>query len=75
MGVGDILLFYTDGLAEHTDGHAAYFPARFEDAVRRARHLGAPDIVRSVLADLRTFADPRDDISLVAIKRGDREEF
>jgi serine phosphatase RsbU (regulator of sigma subunit) len=69
MGTGDILLFYTDGLEEHTDGHASYHPLRFEEAVRRAKGLSAAEIVRAVIDDLRTFADPRDDISLVAIKR------
>lgn len=69
MGSGDILLFYTDGLEEHTDGHTMYHPVRFEEAVRRAQHSPAAEIVRTVLDDLRTFADPRDDVSLVAIKR------
>jgi serine phosphatase RsbU (regulator of sigma subunit) len=69
MGAGDILLFYTDGLAEHTDGHSPYHPVRFEEAVRRAKHLSAADIVHTVLDDVRAFANPTDDVSLVAIKR------
>lgn len=69
IGSGDILLFYTDGLEEHSDGLHSYYPQRFESAVRKARHRSAADIVRSVLEDLKAFAAPRDDVSLVAIKR------
>jgi len=69
MGAGDILLFYTDGLEEHAAGRDPYYPSRFEQAVRRAKDLSAAEIVRTVLDDLRAFADPRDDLSLVAIKR------
>jgi serine phosphatase RsbU (regulator of sigma subunit) len=69
MGAGDILLFYTDGLEEHTSGTESYYPGRFEDAVRKAQHLSATEIVRTVFEDLTAFAEPRDDISLVAIKR------
>lgn len=69
MGAGDILFFYTDGLEEHTNGGEGYHPARFEDAVRRSRSLSAREIVRAVFDDLTAFAEPKDDISLVAIKR------
>lgn len=69
MGAGDILLFFTDGLVEHSRGEESYFPHRFEATVRSAKHLSAADLVRTVLGDLKAFADPSDDITLVAIKR------
>jgi serine phosphatase RsbU (regulator of sigma subunit) len=69
MGSGDILLPYTDGLQEHTRGDDPYFPDRLEHTIRGAKHLSASDIVHTVLNDLRTFADPADDVSLVAIKK------
>ena len=69
MGSGDILLLYTDGLQEHTRGDDPYFPARLEQTIRGAKHLSAVDIVHTVLNDLRTFADPADDVSLVVIKK------
>jgi serine phosphatase RsbU (regulator of sigma subunit) len=68
-GTGDILLLYTDGLQEHERAGEPYFPGRLEDAIRGAKHLSAVDIVHTVLDDLRTFADPADDVSLVAIKK------
>jgi serine phosphatase RsbU (regulator of sigma subunit) len=69
MGTGDILLLYTDGLQEHERAGVPYFPGRLEDAIRGAKHLSAVDIVHTVLDDLRTFADPADDVSLVVIKK------
>jgi serine phosphatase RsbU (regulator of sigma subunit) len=69
MGSGDILLLYTDGLQEHTRGDDPYFPDRLEQTIRGAKHLSAIDIVHTVLSDLRTFANPADDVSLVVIKK------
>lgn len=69
MGSGDILLLYTDGLQEHTRDDDPYFPDRLERTIRGAKHLSATDIVHTVLDDLRTFANPADDVSLVVIKK------
>jgi serine phosphatase RsbU (regulator of sigma subunit) len=69
LGSGDILLLYTDGLQEHTRGDDPYFPDRLEHTIRGAKHLSATDIVHTVLNDLRTFANPADDVSLVVIKK------
>jgi serine phosphatase RsbU (regulator of sigma subunit) len=69
MGNGDVLLLYTDGLEDHMRGDDPYFPNRLEDAIRGAKHLSAIDIVHTVLNDLRTFANPADDVSLVVIKK------
>jgi serine phosphatase RsbU (regulator of sigma subunit) len=69
MGRGDILLLYTDGLQEHTRGDDPYFPDRLEHTIRGAKHLSAIDIVHTVLDDLRTFANPADDVSLVVIRK------
>ena len=69
MGGGDILLLCTDGLQEHQRRGDPYFPHRLEHVMRRAKHLSAADIVHTVLDDVRTFADPTDDVSLVAIKK------
>jgi len=69
MGTGDILLLYTDGLQDHGRHGEPYFPGPMEQTVRRAKNLSAVDIVQSVLDDVRAFADPSDDVSLVVIKR------
>jgi serine phosphatase RsbU (regulator of sigma subunit) len=69
MGSGDILLLYTDGVEEHMNGDAPYFPDRLEQTIRGAKHLSAKEIVHTVLHDIRAFAKPADDVSLVAIKK------
>ena len=68
MGTGDILLLHTDGLLEHAHGDERYAPERLERTVRNAKHCSAKDIVHTVIDDLRAFANPVDDVSLVVIK-------
>ena len=69
MGPGDILLLYTDGLGEHSDGRQQYVPGRLEQKFREVKHQGATEIFGAITEDLRAFAEPSDDISLVVIKR------
>jgi len=69
MGTGDILLLYTDGLLEHSNGTDAYFPKHLEAKVRELKHLSARDIFESIKAHLLGFAERHDDISFVIIKR------
>jgi serine phosphatase RsbU (regulator of sigma subunit) len=69
MGAGDLLLLYTDGLAEHSRGGDTYVRLCLEDTVRRSKHHSAKAIYEAIVQDLRAFATPVDDVSLVVIKR------
>jgi len=69
MGTGDILLLYTDGLLEHSNGQDTYFPRSLEEKVREVKHLSAREIFESIKAHLLGFAERTDDISFVIIKR------
>jgi serine phosphatase RsbU (regulator of sigma subunit) len=69
MGAGDILVLYTDGLAEHSRGDAAYFPNHLEQELRKVKGLTARQIFDAIEADVRAFGEPSDDISLVVVKR------
>jgi serine phosphatase RsbU (regulator of sigma subunit) len=69
MGAGDILLLYTDGLAEHADGDRRYVPDQLEADLRQVHDRSAREIVDALSGGLRAFADPSDDVSLVVIKR------
>ena len=69
MGAGDILLLQTDGLHEHTNGDELYSSHRLEDAIRRAKDLPPHEIVAGVYEDMVRFAPPKDDTSLVVIKK------
>jgi serine phosphatase RsbU (regulator of sigma subunit) len=69
MGTGDILLLHTDGFAEHGDGIRLYVQSRLEELLREVKDQGAREIFEAITQDLRTFAEPSDDISLVVVKR------
>jgi serine phosphatase RsbU (regulator of sigma subunit) len=69
MAPGDILLLYTDGLAEHAAGDQPFFPGHLEETVRRTKQRPSRDIVAAIRHDMVAFAPPQDDTSLVAIKR------
>ena len=75
MGEGDILLLHTDGLAEHRRGRDPYCPARLEGALREVKDRSAREIFEAVTADLRSFSEPKDDISLVVLRRTRRRDF
>jgi serine phosphatase RsbU (regulator of sigma subunit) len=66
---GDIFLLHTDGVTEHTNGTENYFPGRLEQKIREIQHESAATIFHSVMSDIRAFAEPSDDVSLVVIKR------
>jgi serine phosphatase RsbU (regulator of sigma subunit) len=69
MAPGDILLLYTDGLSEHTDGKSDYFPGRLEEVLRKEKDRSAKEIFGAIREDVLSFSPQRDDISFVVIKR------
>lgn len=69
MGAGDILLLHTDGLLDHSSDTGDYFPERLEARLRELKDHRARDIVAGIREDVLSFGEPRDDISLVVIKR------
>jgi serine phosphatase RsbU (regulator of sigma subunit) len=69
MGRGDILLLHTDGLSDHRGAEGSYAPRQLERIVRETKRLGARQVYDAIVTDLMRFAAPRDDISLVVIKR------
>lgn len=69
MGEGDVLLLYTDGVVEHTNGDDAFFPHRFEETLRTSKQKPAAHIYRSIVEDVLAFGKPADDISVVVIKK------
>lgn len=69
MGSGDILLLFTDGLAEHSNGEQDYFPSRLEAKLREVKDLSAREIYAAIQGDIFAFAPPEDDLTLVILKR------
>jgi serine phosphatase RsbU (regulator of sigma subunit) len=66
LSPGDMLLLFTDGLAEHGDG--AFFPERVERLLADHAHEPAAAICEHLKQELLAFAPPRDDISAVLIQ-------
>ena len=69
MGHGDILLLYTDGLSELSDGRLDYFPDSLENLLRRHKDESARQIAEALKIDILSFHCPHDDVSFVVIKR------
>jgi serine phosphatase RsbU (regulator of sigma subunit) len=69
MGPGDILVLFTDGLKEHENNGANYFPERFESRIRENKEKSARRIVEEVTRDLLDFGPPADDVSCILIKK------
>ena len=69
IGSGDIMLIYTDGLAEHERGEEAYFPGHIEEVLHKHKEASAKAIFEALKTDVLSFAEPEDDISFVVIKR------
>lgn len=72
IGLGELLLLYSDGITEQHDAHGEMFDySRTEAVVRNA--TGSADLVRRVTAVLAEFqgdVEQEDDITLVALHRG-----
>lgn len=70
MGHGDILILYTDGLAEQCKGDDdCYFPLQLENSLKQVKDHSARDIFSRIKADLSHYGKPTDDISCVIIKK------
>jgi len=67
LSQGDILLLYSDGLSEHAAG--TYFPAHVERSLAEVQDETAEAICGHLEKDLKSFATPQDDISLIVIKK------
>ena len=68
---GDLLLLYTDGLAEARAGGALFGEDRIAAAIRRDPNIPADVLCKSLLAAARDFATAplSDDVAILAIRR------
>ncbi len=69
MGVGDILLLMTDGIAEHELEDVFFVPSSLEDTIRANKNASAREIFRAVRDAALSFAPPADDMTLIVVKR------
>ncbi len=72
LEVGDVVVFYSDGLCEQIDVHGEEFGAfALEQALMRWAHLPAEGILAKLKEELDQFSGrtvPDDDVSIVVIK-------
>ncbi|MCP4897223.1 MAG: serine/threonine-protein phosphatase [bacterium] len=71
LGVGDILLLATDGVAEHEKAGERFADCALEDCLRELKDATAAEICSGLLDRAVSFAPPDDDMSLVVIKRAE----
>ncbi len=70
LGIGDILLLYTDGLAEHSRKDVqTYLPSELETTLRATKHLPAKEIQTAVRDSALRYAPLEDDMTVVVIKK------
>ncbi|RMF74014.1 MAG: serine/threonine-protein phosphatase [Acidobacteria bacterium] len=67
MGQRDVMLLYTDGLADHGGGE--FFRHRLEDCLRRHQDESAEAIACGIAEDLDRFGPQEDDITYVIVRR------
>ena len=70
LGIGDILLLYTDGLAEHADKDGQTFlPQGLQETLRATKHRSAQEIQKAVCERALHYAPLEDDMTVVVIKK------
>jgi sigma-B regulation protein RsbU (phosphoserine phosphatase) len=73
LEVGDLLVFFTDGVTEPENEYGEMFgEARFLDLLVRNAHLGEDEIVRTVIESVRAWTgseELQDDMTLLLARR------
>ena len=68
---GDLLLMYTDGLAEARQGQSLFGEERIAGFVRRDPRIDPDVLCKALLSAARDFSDAplRDDVAILAIRK------
>ncbi len=70
MGKGDILLLFSDGFTEQSNGEQNYVKDRLEQQLINTKNLSAREIFNTIRDDFSTYCPLRDDdATLILIKR------
>jgi serine phosphatase RsbU (regulator of sigma subunit) len=72
LNTGDLLLLYTDGLAEVRNGDQMFGEERIANSLRRDPNVAAGVLCKNLLEAARDFASETigDDLAILAIRRG-----
>lgn len=74
LGQEDIMLLYTDGLTEHSDGTSRFRDKRLENILRENKDKPAKEISSAIKEELYSFCTPEDDVTLAVIKKISRHK-
>jgi sigma-B regulation protein RsbU (phosphoserine phosphatase) len=72
LGVGDILIAYSDGVTEPENDFGEFGESRLLEVVRRHRHLSLEAISEQVIQTLKTWIGAQeqpDDVTLVLARQ------
>ncbi len=69
LSPGDILVLFTDGFQDEVAGEGPERPGRLEQVLRAAHDRPAREIIEAIKRDLLDAGAPRDDASVVIVKR------
>lgn len=70
MGIGDILVLFSDGFTEQSNGELNYIKDRLEQQLIKTKHLSAKEIFCKIKEDFNNYCPtPDDDATLILIKR------
>ena len=69
LGIGDIMLLYTDALIEHEKDNVNFKDTRLEQILRETKSGSARHIYETIVAEMRDFAPLDDDLTIAVIKK------
>jgi serine phosphatase RsbU (regulator of sigma subunit) len=70
MGMGDILLLFSDGFTDQKEGELNYVKDRLEEQLRLTKQRSSKEIFYHIKEDFKNyFGTPDDDATLILIKR------
>lgn len=76
LRTGDILMLYTDGIAEARRDHDEYGEERLKAVIRANSRKSLKNLAKVVTEEVRTFAENvlRDDLTMVLVRLADKPE-
>jgi hypothetical protein len=69
LGVGDIMLLYTDALSEHERNGQLFKDTHLEQVLRESKNGTAREIYSALVRQMRAFAPLDDDLTIAVIKK------
>lgn len=71
MGMGDIMVLFTDGFQDQLEGHINFVSSRLEQSLREVKTGTSREIVNHLKKDFfEIIPEPDDDVTVVVIKKG-----